>query len=548
APPTTTADCLALLDDPSGWRRDVGQRLLVERKAVEAVPGLLTKLSRAPSEKTRIHALWTLEGLGGLTAGHVADALTDASPRVREQAVRLAPRFFDATPALVAAVADRASNDDAHVRLQVALALGASPLPEAAAGLAKLAVRDERSGTEGVKPSVDKWIAAAVLSSVRDRAGEVLGLMLADAAFAADGPLDRQTFVARVAAAAAGAPDDVALAKLLARAAGAKDVGIWWQTAVLTGVAEGLPRRGGGATLAKLLAAPPKEPAELAAVLPRVKEVFDASNRIAAEPKRATADRVAAVRLLGFQPFAASAVVFPQLLDFGQPVDVQMACIDAMQTTGDDGAAGVLFKQWSTLSPVVRGAALDLLARKPTTILATLNEMAEGRIPPSVVSLEKRELLLQHPSEEIRSLAKKLFGGATAADRAAVLVKYQSAAAATGDATAGKAVFHKVCAACHRINGEGHEVGPDVSDVRNKTRETLLTDILDPNRAVEPRFTSYVAATVDGEVLTGLLAGETADAVVLKRAEGKNDVIPRASIESIRASGKSLMPEGVEKD
>ncbi len=109
-------------------------------------------------------------------------------------------------------------------------------------------------------------------------------------------------------------------------------------------------------------------------------------------------------------------------------------------------------------------------------------------------------------------------------------------------------VFEKTCSKCHRINGKGHEVGPDLSDVRNRSKLALLYDILDPNSKVEPRFTAYTIATVDGKVFNGLIVSETAEAVVLRMAEGKEQTIGRGEIEVIRASEVSLMPEGVEKD
>ena len=91
-------------------------------------------------------------------------------------------------------------------------------------------------------------------------------------------------------------------------------------------------------------------------------------------------------------------------------------------------------------------------------------------------------------------------------------------------------------------------VGPDISDVRNRSREALLHDILDPNQKVEPKFAAYTIETKEGLVFNGLLLSETTEAIILKQAEGKQQIIPRDSIEEMQAEGKSLMPEGVEKE
>ena len=76
----------------------------------------------------------------------------------------------------------------------------------------------------------------------------------------------------------------------------------------------------------------------------------------------------------------------------------------------------------------------------------------------------------------------------------------------------------------------------------------MLTDILDPNRTVEPRYSSYIAALADGRTVVGLLSAESSASITLKLANGVEETIQRNQIEQFRSSGRSLMPEGVEKD
>ena len=74
----------------------------------------------------------------------------------------------------------------------------------------------------------------------------------------------------------------------------------------------------------------------------------------------------------------------------------------------------------------------------------------------------------------------------------------------------------------------------------------MLVNILDPNREVRPDFVSYVVETKDEASIIGLVAGETGNAVTLRQAYGKEDVIPRANIRKMQSQGQSLMPEGLE--
>ena len=71
---------------------------------------------------------------------------------------------------------------------------------------------------------------------------------------------------------------------------------------------------------------------------------------------------------------------------------------------------------------------------------------------------------------------------------------------------------------------------------------------MDPNKAVEAKFLDYLALTTSGLTFTGILADETGNSVTLLGQEGKQQTILRTDLESLQATGKSLMPEGLEKD
>ena len=91
-------------------------------------------------------------------------------------------------------------------------------------------------------------------------------------------------------------------------------------------------------------------------------------------------------------------------------------------------------------------------------------------------------------------------------------------------------------------------VGPDLLTLSDASPETLLIAIIDPNRAFEAKYSDYTVHTKDGRVLSGLIAGETANAITLLRQDGRQDVLLRSEIEAVAATGRSLMPEGIEKE
>ena len=78
--------------------------------------------------------------------------------------------------------------------------------------------------------------------------------------------------------------------------------------------------------------------------------------------------------------------------------------------------------------------------------------------------------------------------------------------------------------------------------------EQLLTAILNPSAAIEPRFVNYLVTTRDGRMYDGVLANETAGAITLRGGSEEDVTLPRAQIAEIRASSISLMPEDLEKN
>jgi mono/diheme cytochrome c family protein/glucose/arabinose dehydrogenase len=124
----TPAQLVEALSHPNGWRRDTAQRLLVERGATSMVPALVKLAGSAADARTRMHALWTLDGLDNLTPELVTRALEDPSRDVRSSAVRLAERWLgEANHPVQAAVIKHADDADWAVREQVAASLGVLP-------------------------------------------------------------------------------------------------------------------------------------------------------------------------------------------------------------------------------------------------------------------------------------------------------------------------------------------------------------------------------------------------------------------------------------
>jgi len=138
---------------------------------------------------------------------------------------------------------------------------------------------------------------------------------------------------------------------------------------------------------------------------------------------------------------------------------------------------------------------------------------------------------------------------AKAGNRDEVVKRYQAVVdKAAGDPPRGRVTFDKVCSKCHRMNGVGAEVGPDLATVRNRTADSLLADILIPSQSIAQMYEAYVVETASGGTLEGVIGEQTSTTITLVHEEGKKDVIPRSEIKQMYVSNLSAMPEDLDKE
>ena len=107
-------------------------------------------------------------------------------------------------------------------------------------------------------------------------------------------------------------------------------------------------------------------------------------------------------------------------------------------------------------------------------------------------------------------------------------------------------MFRDVCAKCHKLNGIGAEVGPDLSTVRNRGKGELLSDILLPNKSIAAGYESYVVKLVSGATLDGVLGSHSPMSVTLRHEDGRQEIIQRKDIRDLYATSLSAMPEDLE--
>jgi putative heme-binding domain-containing protein len=162
------------------------------------------------------------------------------------------------------------------------------------------------------------------------------------------------------------------------------------------------------------------------------------------------------------------------------------------------------------------------------------------------LDLEQRRRLLSEASPDIKARAARFWHDEEYGHRKTLVTEWLAKLPATGDLERGREVFEKTCAQCHQLADRGHPVGPDLSDAAHRSIEDLLSNILDPNMAINPNYVSYTAEWSPDEIATGILQSETPEAITLLQPQGIKVVVPRARLKRLASTGLSLMPEGLE--
>ncbi len=527
----TTPELVTLLAHPDAWWRTTAQRLLLERQDRSAVEPL-RKLAASDQPLARIHAAWLLEAMGTLDADLTLGLLRDPQPRVRAQGLVLSERWLPQSSAVQERVGALAADPDAQVRFQAALSLGAWDDERTVPPLARIAL----AGAE------DRWTRVAVASAVPRRAGHLIAALLRQG-LTSQAQAGRFALLQELTALVGSRRDPAEVAdvldSLLALSGGDA---VRWQMAGLTGLADGMGRRGTqlGVFLKSL-------PAARTALAERSARFLERAAALAADREIALPERLTAVRLLAHAPWPAAEPVLARLLAEDPEQEVRLAAVRALAAHPEPAVPGLLLKAWKGYTPAVRREVTEALFRQPDRILAFLQEVEAGRVKPADLDPIRTRQVLNHSRPDIRERARKLLQGNLPADRKEVLERYQAALALKGDPQRGRAVFQKNCATCHHVAGIGVEVGPDISDSRTKTPAALLVDILNPNQAIDSNYVNYTVTTKSGKLLTGIMVAETASSITLRRAERQTDVVLRQDIDEIQSTGLSLMPEGLEK-
>jgi putative heme-binding domain-containing protein len=561
----------ALKNDNMLWRTHA-QAMLVGRGQKDVVPQLVD-LIRDPSvdalglNPAAIHALWTLKGLGALDGdGQVAtraamSALKHPSPAVRRAAVMTLPRNQVTLNALMEG--GLLEDIDAQVRLATLLALAELPASDTASKAIYAAIKQDRNAE-------DRWLPDAVTAAAAKTDSSFIRSVLTgaragnvdEAALDLSGSTGDVLRVVVIHYAQRG-PTESIVSTLTSLKGVEPDVA----TAVLDGLMDGWPAE----TPPSLSASDKRQLEDVMDALPEsvrdrllslgerwnVQGLFDGrmdaviaslkgqvDNAAAGDAQRAAA----AQRWIGLKDNRETADAILKHITLLASPTLSSGLVSALGSSRDETLGDAILEHWNDYTPSVRRAAISVMLRRSDWALSLLQSVQDGKIARTDIPPEYWTQLRQHPNRRVAGRASRLAqeSATVSADRAEVVAKMLPLAKQKGDAERGKEVYELNCSICHKFNGAGGVVGPELTGIAARDRSDILLEILDPNRSVEANYRLWNVTTKDGNTYSGRLEAETQTTVEILDVAAQKHVIQRKDIQSLSASPMSIMPVGFE--
>lgn len=218
--------------------------------------------------------------------------------------------------------------------------------------------------------------------------------------------------------------------------------------------------------------------------------------------------------------------------------------IPAKITRGFDGAISAEHD--------LRATGCRTLASRAAWAKSLLREVNQWRLKPTDVPADVVQRLRTYPDADLKAAVEKAFGrpaDISSPEKIAEIQRLtQLIAQGGGDQDQGAALFAKRCANCHRLFGLGQSIGPELDNYDRNSLKFWLPALIAPSIEIREGYQSYVALTLDGRVVTGMIAAQDPRSVTIRTADTQLLILQRSDLELLRAIPTSLMPENLLED
>lgn len=233
------------------------------------------------------------------------------------------------------------------------------------------------------------------------------------------------------------------------------------------------------------------------------------------------------------------------------PTEMKAQIVSSLSKLDELRVGTEILARYGKFNPELQPRVIELMTQRASWAKLLLVAIGEKKVPATAINLNQARRLKELKDAELVKLLASNWGQVRDGrdpDREQYVAGMRQLIRKTpGDPFAGERAFKKVCGQCHKIYGEGAEVGPDITLNGRNDFNQLLSNVFDPSLVIGAGYRSYTVITTSGRVLNGLLAEDSPARVVLKVQGGKQEVVARADIDELSVSEISLMPEQLEK-
>ncbi len=265
------------------------------------------------------------------------------------------------------------------------------------------------------------------------------------------------------------------------------------------------------------------------------------------DPGTAPQQRIALAQLFGEVRYPEALPTLLAMAGLTNRPSLQRESIAALALYDDPQIASQLIGSIPSSSAEAQLAAFNVLASRSNSAEALVKAVDQGLIGRKLVPLEIVEKL--RGQEGLSVSMEQVFGPKESMDKAALEVKLRSLTtiiqSGNGNRFEGQKHFQVTCSGCHRLFGEGGQIGPDLTTYKRDDIETMLMNIVNPSGEIREGYENMLVETKDGRSLNGFLAEKSDQGIVLRELTGEQTLIPKAELISMKAAGRSLMPEGL---
>ncbi len=546
----STEGMIAGLSSPNQWVRKTAHRLLMEKISSDDEIKSIVPLLKSESELARLHALWILSAKEELSIDQLLAALGDSSPGIRENVLMMSEKFLNTDEEVLKKVLSLTNDDQQRVRMQAALSLST---------LANENFIKNESGIldamvqSGSKP-MDDWNVVAVTLAVKNAPSDLFKQLTSSG--------NNQVHVSLLQSLAGISGNDIQSINVVLSSLAATSLTNSSKRLVIDQLTKGIhSAMKDNAALPSLQQLEKGSDIELIASLTSLRKKLslppssefltyskDAIKKLA---DRSLPDsiRFQQLSLLALLPYKDKSEVLFQCLDNTQPLNIQEAALKQLAEPSEPSLGTKLVDRWIGLGPQVRRQASDLLIYRKIYHDALLTGLEKGIINIGEMNFDlerRRQLLWWTDNEDTKRRASALFTDSGVTTRKEAIDKMKEALTLNGSATKGATVFQTMCSTCHKYGSIGQEVGPVLTEINRKSKESLMHDILDPNAAVNTQYINHRLTTKADEVHIGIVDNETDEFITIKKMRGEKVTVYKADIKNLTSLGTSLMMEGLE--